>query len=160
MARNLIGDPSTDTETFDDFFRRSWPGAYRLAAFLTGDPAQGEEVAQEALAALYRTWQRSDNPDAYLRATIVNRSRNVHRNRYRQRAKLPLLAGVDRVEFAADELSDAVARLPFRQRSVIVLRYYLDLSETEIADALGCRPGTVKSLSSRALARLSREITR
>jgi RNA polymerase sigma factor (sigma-70 family) len=62
------------------------------------------------------------------------------------------------VEFGFDELADAIARLPFRQRVVIVLRYYADLTEADIAHALGCRPGTVKSLASRALATLSKEI--
>lgn len=58
-----------------------------------------------------------------------------------------------------EELADVVAALPFRQRAVIVLRYWCDLSEAEIAAALECRPGTVKSLSSRALARLNKEIS-
>ena len=74
-------------------------------------------------------------------------------------AQAPLLAVHSSDEFRFDELADAIARLPFRQRAVIVLRYYADLTEAEIADALGCRPGTVKSLASRALATLSKEIT-
>ena len=73
--------------------------------------------------------------------------------------KLPLLAAHSGDEFRFDELADAIARLPFRQRAVIVLRYYADLTETDIAHALDCRPGTVKSLASRALAALSKEIT-
>ena len=72
---------------------------------------------------------------------------------------LPLLAVHSGIEFRFDELADAIARLPFRQRAVIVLRYYADLTETDIAHALGCRAGTVKSLASRALAALSKEIT-
>jgi len=64
------------------------------------------------------------------------------------------------VDFAFDELGDAVAALPFRQRAVLVLRYHHGLSEAEIADALECRPGTVKSLASRALDTLKKEIER
>ncbi len=74
------------------------------------------------------------------------------------RDALPSLAGSDRLDFHAEELSDATARLPFRQRAVIVMRYHADLSESEIADALCCRPGTVKSLASRALKALAKEI--
>jgi RNA polymerase sigma factor (sigma-70 family) len=63
------------------------------------------------------------------------------------REKLPLLARSDRVELNTPELADAIARLPFRQRAVIIMRYHADLSETEIAEALDCRRGTVKSLA-------------
>ena len=72
---------------------------------------------------------------------------------------MPLLGVQRSYEARFDELADAIARLPFRQRAVIVLRYYADLTETDIAHALECRPGTVKSLASRALAALSKEIT-
>jgi RNA polymerase sigma factor (sigma-70 family) len=112
------------------------------------------------MVGVYRNWHTLDNPDAYLRAAVVNRARNAHRNRARHKAKLPLLFEADRVDFAAAELNDAVARLPFRQRAVLVMRYYLGLREAEIAEALGCRPGTVKSLASRALARLATEVPR
>ncbi len=73
---------------------------------------------------------------------------------------MPLVATTARVDFTADELADAVASLPFRQRAVIVLRYYGGLSEAEIAAALGCRNGTVKSLAARALTKLERVIER
>ena len=72
----------------------------------------------------------------------------------------PLVATPARVDFRADDLADAVASLPSRQRAVIVLRYYGGLSEAEIGAALGCKNGTVKSLAARALARLERVIER
>ncbi len=75
-------------------------------------------------------------------------------------AKLPLLASPTTTELSFDDLADAVAALPFRQRAVVVLRYHAGLSEAEIAEALACRPGTVKSLASRALSRLQKEIKR
>ena len=70
----------------------------------------------------------------------------------------PVLIGWLEADLTVDHLADAVAALPFRQRAVVVLRYHAGLSEAEIADALGCRPGTVKSLASRALARLEEVI--
>jgi RNA polymerase sigma factor (sigma-70 family) len=94
------------------------------------------------------------------RARPVNRCHNWRRHVGIHRAKLPLLVTQATAELAVDDLADAVAALPFRQRAVVVLRYHAGLSETEIAEALGCRPGTVKSLASRALKRLENEITR
>jgi RNA polymerase sigma-70 factor (sigma-E family) len=145
--------------TFDEFFRASWPGAFRLACFLIQDRAAAEEIAQDAFAQMYSTWGHAQSPQAYLRTTIVNRCHNWRRHDKVHRNKLPLLVTSATSELGFDDLADAVAALPFRQRAVIVLRYHLDLSEVEIADALGCRPGTVKSLASRALARLEKEIT-
>lgn len=146
--------------SFEEFFREAWPGAVRLAGLLTQDRAVGEEIAQEAFAQMYRTWGRAERPHAYLRTTLVNSCHNWRRHLQVRQAKQPLLASPASSGLGADELADAVAALPFRQRAVIVLRYYADLSEAEIAEALGCRNGTVKSLASRALARLEKEIER
>jgi RNA polymerase sigma-70 factor (sigma-E family) len=149
---------SDSGQSFEEFFSEAWPWAFRLASFLTHDTSAGEDIAQDALAALSRRWGTTDRPAAYLRTSIVNASMNWHRHSRTAREKLPLLAGSDRVEFHAEELADAIARLPFRQRAVIVLRYHADLSESEIAEALDCRHGTVKSLASRALKALAKEI--
>lgn len=154
-----IGDPEGHhCGDFEPFYRDAWPGAFRLASFLTQDPSAAEEIAQDAFARMYTGWGSADNPHAYLRVTIVNRCENWRRRTRTQRAKLPLLLTVAITDLAFDDLADAVAALPLRQRAVLVLRYHLRLSEAEIAEALGCRPGTVKSLSSRALARLQKEI--
>jgi RNA polymerase sigma factor (sigma-70 family) len=146
--------------TFDQFFVEVWPGAFRLASFLTHSTEAGEDIAQDVLAAMAPRWGQFDNPAAYLRTALVNGSWNWNRHTRRVRAKLPLLVTAEREEFQFDELADAIARLPFRQRAVIVLRYYTGLSEAEIATALSCRQGTVKSLASRALDTLSKEVTR
>jgi RNA polymerase sigma-70 factor (sigma-E family) len=146
--------------SFDRFFAGCWPWAYRLACLLTQSTAAGEDIAQDVMARMYRTWGTAQRPEAYLRTAIVNAASNWHRRARTQQAKLPLLAGQMQVELGATELADAIAALPFRQRAVIVLRYYADLSEAEIADAVGCRPGTVKSLATRALDRLAKELPR
>lgn len=155
-------DPETalEQQAFELFFAESWPWAYKLATFLVHDQAVGEEIAQEALTMMYRTWGTAERPEAYLRAALVNAAKNWYRRSSVRHDKLPLLAEPVSVEFSFSELSDAVAHLPFRQRAVIVLRYHGGLSEAEIAEALDCRPGTVKSLASRALEQLSKEITR
>lgn len=112
------------------------------------------------MAKMYRTWGTAQRPEAYLRTAIVNSCRNWQRQARTRLSKLPLLVTPNSVDLAAGELADAIAHLPFRQRAVIVLRYYADLSEAEIADALGCRPGTVKSLAAHALDRLAKELPR
>lgn len=145
-------------QSFEEFFAEAWPWAFRLASFLTQDTAAGEDIAQDVLATMSQRWGTADRPSAYLRTALVNASSNWNRRGRTMREKLPLLAGSDRVDFYAEELADAIARLPFRQRAVIVMRYHADLSESEIADALGCRRGTVKSLASRALKALAKEI--
>ncbi len=145
---------------FEQFFAEAWPWAFRLACFLTQDTGAGEEIAQDVLAKMYRSWGSAERPEAYLRTALVNSCNNWHRHSRTGAAKLHLLVAPETVELGADELADAIAHLPFRQRAVIVLRYHSDLSEAEIAEALGCRPGTVKSLATRALDRLAKELPR
>lgn len=148
----------SETQDFDEFFVSAWPWARKLAAFLTQNATVGEEIAQDALTRMYQQWGAADHPDAYLRSALYNGANNWHRHNSMRRTKLPLLAGPGHLDLGADEMADALAALPFRQRAVLVLRYYADLSEEEIAEVIGCRPGTVKSLSSRALARLATEV--
>jgi RNA polymerase sigma-70 factor (sigma-E family) len=146
--------------TFDEFFRAEWASAVRLAAILTQQSTAAEDLAQDAFTRVFAKWAGATNPKAYLRATLVNVCRQWQRRKGVERAKLPMVATFESVDFVAHELADAVGALPYRQRAVLVLRYYADLSEAEIADALDCRAGTVKSLASRALARLEKDIQR
>lgn len=148
-----------DGERFDDFYRREYDRAVRLAWLLTGSQAVAEDVVQDAMAAVYRSFARAESPGAYLRRSVVNAARSWHRDERKRRERLTLLAR-ERPGFdAADvELLDAIGRLPYRQRVVIVTRYWGGWSEAEIAQSLACRPGTVKSLASRALNRLRREV--
>ena len=145
---------------FDDFYAERWPYAFRLAALMTHDAEAGADIAQDVFANMSRRWATIERPDAYLQRSLTNASSNWRRTGLRAERKQHLLVvrGDDEVPF--DGLAEAVARLPFRQRAVVVLRYYADMSEAEIARALDCRPGTVKSLSARALATLSTEVER
>lgn len=148
---------------FDEFFATAWPFAYRLAVLVTHDRTAGEDVAQEVMTRLYAGWAAIERPEAYLRTAIVNTAVNWRRRQATSRHKAPLVSrpeAVDPPDPAAADLADALAGLPERQRAVLVLRYWAGLSEAEIADTLGCRPGTVKSLASRALRRLSKELPR
>ncbi|MFE6333480.1 SigE family RNA polymerase sigma factor [Streptomyces sp. NPDC057798] len=150
-------------DRFQEFVRARWSRLVRTAYLLTGDAHHAEDLTQTALAKAYRSWRRvarSDNPEAYVRRMLVS----CNSDRYRKRrvpesltAAPPETAGRDEAYAWADERSallPALAQLPPRQRAVVVLRYWEDLSEAEVADALGCSPGTVKSQASKGLAKL------
>jgi RNA polymerase sigma-70 factor (sigma-E family) len=159
-AEHEGGGPEADTAAFDRFYRSSYAEAVRLAHLLTGDRWAAEDIVQEAYTSLHLRFASLDNADAYLRVCVVNATRSLHRRRGREQKRLLRVVSPDAVDPEFRELLDAVDRLPYRQKAVVVLRYYEDLSEADIAAAVGCRPGTVKSLASRALARLGKEITR
>jgi RNA polymerase sigma factor (sigma-70 family) len=129
----------------------------RLGRLLTGSQALGEDLAQEAFLGLLRAGAVAA-PEAYLRRSLVNLSINHGRRAARERAHLLTLREQQVAAPEIDEIWPLVLALPPRQRAVLVLRYYEDLSEAEIARVLGCRAGTVKSLASRALRRLRLEI--
>jgi len=148
---------------YDDVYAALWPRLVRTAYAVSGDLGVAEDAVQTAFAKAYRSWRRisrMEAVDAYLRRMAVNEVLNDRRLARRRHevasAEPPERATTgghdDAVEH--DEMWRAVASLPPRQRAVLVLRYYEDLSEQQIADTLGCRPGTVKSQASAALATL------
>lgn len=144
---------------FDAVYAALWAPLTRFAHLVVGSRAVGEELAPEAFVGLLRHFDGVENPQAYLRRSIVNRA-SRHRGRaLRERALLA--AAREPVQLAPefDEAWALLTRLPPRQRAVLVLRFYDDLSEAEIARILGCRPGTVKSLSSRGLDRLRKDLS-
>lgn len=147
--------PPTWPTGFDQLYREQYGALVRLAALLTGSAAVAEEVVQDAFVRSRGALDVADRPAAYLRVAVVNGCRTFHRRRALALGRRPR-AGVlaEAAEPELHELADVLAVLPARQRSVLVLRYYADLSEAEIAEVLGCRPGTVKSLAHRGLARL------
>ncbi|CAA9364047.1 MAG: RNA polymerase ECF-type sigma factor [uncultured Nocardioidaceae bacterium] len=136
----------------------------RLSVLLVRDVETAEEVVQDAFVAMHGRWRSLREPDkalAYLRQSVVNRSRSVLRHRGVRARHLPDPShehpGADVEALTAERRThvlDALAHLPERQREVLVLRYYLDLSEAEIADTLGISRGAVKSHASRGTAAL------
>ena len=148
----------TDGFVSDDFerlYHSELATTVRLAHLLTGSNAAADDIAHEAFLKVRDRWESVDNPGAYLRVVAVNLCRNLHRSNRRRVAREQRAAGAaltysDDAEIDV-ELLDLVDRLPFRQRTVLVARYWLDLPEAEIAELVGCRPGTVKSLASRGL---------
>jgi len=148
---------------FHEFVRARWSHLVRTAYLLTGDANHAEDLTQTALAKAYRSWRRvsrTDNPEAYVRRMLVSCNSDRFRKRRVREALTdtpPDVAGRDEAVAWADERSallGALAQLPPKQRAVVVLRYWEDLSEGEVADALGCSQGTVKSQASKGLAKL------
>lgn len=155
----LTGRRGRAPNSFDDFFRVQYPPTVRLAHLLTGSNAIAEELAQDAFAQIYPRFADVLEPKSYLRATAVNVCRNWHRRHRRELDRFERHgASDDRSDDSVEELIDVIAALPYRQRAVHVMRYWPDLSEADIADSLGCRPGTVKSLYSRALAAIRTDL--
>jgi RNA polymerase sigma-70 factor (sigma-E family) len=151
---------------YDAMYAALWPRLVRTAYAVAGDRGLAEDAVQTAFAKAYRSWRRISRleaPEAYLRRMVVNEvlsDRRRARTRHEVASSAPPerpgpdgQAGHDPA-LAHDDLWQAVSALPPRQRAVLVLRYYEDLSEQQIADALGCRPGTVKSQAAAALASL------
>ena len=148
-------------DSFGEFVAAALPGLLRFGHVLTGDPRTAEDLVQESLARTLRRWRslRHENATAYVRRVMVN----THINRWRRwEARVQLGDVPDGVADDPalrrsedwDQLRRALSRLPVRQRTVLVLRYFEDLPEAEIAQLMGCQPGTVKSQASRALAAL------
>ncbi len=141
--------------TFEEVFVTEYQSMVRLAYLLIGSVAVAEEIVQEAFIRLQGRWDRVDAPGGYLRSTVVNMSRNEIRRRGREQRAVRRHPRPDgSIDLGADEMLDAVAQLPPKRRAAVVLRYYEDLTEREIADILGVRPGTVKSLLHRGLKQL------
>ena len=147
-------------EGFDDFVRSRSTGLLRIAYLLTGDRHSAEDLVQEVLEQMYVRWRRIHGmPEAYARRALVNRSAN----RWRRRGRRPEtalgshdVAAPDHSEHVVirDAVLEALRGLPPRQRAAVVLRYLEDLPVAEVARALDCSEGNVKSSVSRGLTRL------
>ncbi len=150
-----------DERAFEEFVSRSGNRLLRNAILLVGDPGVAEDLLQGALERTYRHWSQvsTGHPEAYVRRVLVNAA--ASRWRRRRIREVPLEAAhdigrtydPDRLSLR-DGLTRALMALPVRQRAVLVLRYFEDMSEMEVALTLGCSLGTVKSQASRGLARL------
>ena len=147
-----------DRSGFDEFVHARSPALLRTAYLLTRDWQQAEDLLQTALAKAWRAWGRLDErPEAYVRTVLANTNISWWRRRWRGEVpteRLPETPTADTGVEERDAVWAALGRLAPRQRAVVVLRYYEDLSEAEIAQVLRISPGTVKSQCSKALAHL------
>jgi DNA-directed RNA polymerase specialized sigma24 family protein len=165
IEEDTTADPGFDSASppasFEAFYLASYESLVRLAFILTSSREIAEDLVQDSFVRLHRHYDSVEAPDRYVRRSVVNASRSHFRKAGRERDKRPLLyvvPGAGEVPGASGELNDVLLGLPYRQRAAVVLRYYSDLSEHEIAEILGCRPGTVGSLIHRGLERMRRAI--
>jgi RNA polymerase sigma factor (sigma-70 family) len=147
-------------DDFAGFYRGAYPGAVRLAWLLTHDHAAAEDVVQDAFVRVRPRLATVTHRGAYLRTAIVNGCRDHARSAGRADAgwrRLRVVTDVSSTD-KPSELLDAVSALPYTQRAVLALRYWADLREAEIAEIVGVRPATVRSITARALDRLRMEL--
>jgi RNA polymerase sigma-70 factor (sigma-E family) len=154
-----------DEDDYEAFYRSVWPRLFRLTYAISGDAGEAEDAVQSAMAKAYASWGRvrsAEHPEAYVRRMAVNEALGVRRRSWWKTERaghvpdIGMAGSADQEVVDRADLWEALLRLAPRQRAVLVLRYYEDLSEQGIAEVLGCSPGTVKSQASDALARLRR----
>ena len=154
--------PPNDAE-FTDFVHGAWPGLYRTAYLLVGDAGLAEDLVQTSLAKTYASWgdvRDVSRARGYARTVLVNTATSWFRRRsWRREVASPDLPDHPSGTPDGDHtdrfvLTAALAELPVRQRAVVVLRFYEDLSVEQTADVLSISPGTVKSQTSHALTKL------
>jgi DNA-directed RNA polymerase specialized sigma24 family protein len=139
-------------------YREHFASLVRMAYLVSGRADRAEEVVQDAFVRTHRAGSRVRDPLPYVRTAVLNGCRSLARRQKLERDRRP--APPEPVPLGADELWDALAVLTDRQRAAIVLRFYLDLPDAEIAAALDCREATVRTSVHRALAKLRKEIDR
>ena len=153
--------------TFEEFTQTRLPALLAFATVLTGQRATAEDLTQEVLIRAHGKWDqiaRLDRPELYVRKMVLNEFLSWRRRSWRT---VPAANPVPARDLTADHAASydeqaamlsQLAKLPARQRAVLALRYYEDRSDAEIADLLGCAPGTVRAYASRALAALRIEL--
>ena len=161
-GRSAVGNGAARANSFRDYVMSRSPSLLRAAYLLTGNRADAEDLVQAALAKTYQAWDRIEDRaalDGYVRRAMIN----THISWWRRRKfeeyptdELPDQPVADHTGRSdlQDSLRSAVERLPQRMRAAVVLRYYEDMTEAEVADVLGVSLGTVKSTVSRAVAKL------
>lgn len=155
-ATDADGVSTTWAPDLVEIYERRYVDFVRLAYLLVGRAAVAEELTQDTFIAVHAAWGGIERPEAYLRSALMNRCRSWFRRLEVEQRHAPVPEAVE--DLGADELWDALNRLPYRRRAAIVLRFYEDLPDSEIASMLGCRQATVRTAIHRGLAQLRKEI--
>jgi RNA polymerase sigma factor (sigma-70 family) len=174
-----------DVPTWTDIYRAERDGLVRLAYLMTGSQVVAEDLIQDTFVRVMARLDPDASPGAYLRRSVINACYSWHRRAWREvrPGDDELLGGAGPGTWAGQhrpgthseagpqrptstepgrdvEMWDALSRLPPKRRAILVMRFYLDMSEAAVAETLGCRVGTVKSTTHRALADLRKTIER
>lgn len=157
-AIGLFRPSAARLERLGAWFDSEYPSLLRFAYFVTGEAASAEDLVQDAFVRLYHSAGRLEDPafPAYARRTIANLGRSGFRRTLRERRALQAIADppAPREPEARDDVWRAILSLPPQQRACVALRFYEDLSETDIAGTLGISPGSVKTHLNRAMTKL------
>ncbi len=166
MIARTSADPPVDdggrvvgqrASSFADFYERELALQLRRATLLIGNPHTARDLVHDVFADLYERWHRVEQPGSYLNVSVVNRCRDHARKQRRRSQQQLVITSADEPEH--DELWDVLQRLPFNHRAALVLRFYHQMTDREIADCLGCRIGSVGPWLHRGLAQLRKELT-
>ncbi len=161
MTPEIPESEQCETETYEDAFERLLMRAYRVSFQIVRSREDAEDVAMDTMARVLRHWDRlGPTPDPWVAKVATNLSIDRWR-RARRRRNQDLLGRLGSSDHQTEDgmvIRQALARLPKRQREVVAMRYFLDMSEQDIASTLGCSTGTVKQHASRGLAALRREL--
>ncbi|MEV0897015.1 SigE family RNA polymerase sigma factor [Actinoplanes sp. NPDC049802] len=155
--------------TYEEFADSRLSALLRYAVMLTGDPTTAQDLVQETMVRVQLHWtkvSRTDSPDGYVRKILTNQFIDMRRGSWWRRVLLwpdlddsvPVTSDHADESAERDRMWSLLAKLPRRQRAALVLRYYEDLPDQEIADILGCAVGTVRSSISRGLGTLRAEL--
>ena len=151
-AERTVSELSS-VRSFSDFYRAELGGQVRRAALITGSSELAHDVVHDAFTEIFRRWSQLDHPGPYLNRAVLNRCRDIGRSRARRGGLMSRLVA-EESSWDAEPIADLLDTLPFNQRAVVVLRFYVGLSNVEIADALHCAPGSVGPWIDRALKQL------
>jgi RNA polymerase sigma factor (sigma-70 family) len=143
---------ATTPETFSDLYDREFLPLVRLATLLTSRVEVARDIVQDAFVRLHVKWSTVDDPPAYVRRSVVNGCRSYHRREYRRMGRRS--AGEPTAALEVDHTLATLESLNPKQRAMIVLKFYEERTEHEIAEVMGCRPGSVGPTVQRALAKL------
>ncbi len=146
--------------TWSDIYEEERDGLVRVAYLIVGSQQAAEDLVQDTFIRVMGRLSPEDQPGAYLRRSVINACYSWHRRSWREVQTPPENHQPAYHDEREVEMWDALADLPPKRRAVIVMRYYLDMTEAEVADTLGCRIGTVKSTAHRALKDLKRTLER
>ena len=157
----MTGIERASDDGYASFYAAEYLNAVRLVWLLTRRGADCEDLAQEAFVRIRSNFAELTSPKAYLRTTLINLCKERSRREGREAARTQRVGSSWQMPAPEDHrLLDLVARLPYRQRAVLVLRYWSDLTDRDIADALDMREATVRSIVHRATTTLRKELDR
>lgn len=142
--------------SIEDLYTAHWGSLVRLAMVMTGDRDWAEDIVHDAFLRL-ATRPLPEDPPPYLRRMVINATRDHHRRRRTERRFAPMAPGPVFIP-EVDEIIEVLKRLPERQRHALALRYYADMDIAQVAQALGCPTGTVKSLLHRGIDAMRKEM--